>query len=172
MSMAQSKSEIYEFLNSKISEMHHTYSSKIELLSTFMMQAQDDIRDFKSEKNDHLLMVEDIKLELDQRDVPLKDQIKKNAKQVKSAAETMRKQSQCMLTVKSQLAELRDIVQELERNTLSISKYRDLEQQITDLKWHLHETLEERLNALSERQVSKDLDQEQAPAITEVVKQI
>ena len=58
---AKSKAEMYEFLNSKLDGMNGTYSSKIEMLSNFMMQAQDDVRDLKSVKNDSSFRLEDIK---------------------------------------------------------------------------------------------------------------
>ena len=39
VSMAQSKAEIYDFLNLKLSEIHETYSIKVEMLANFMLQA-------------------------------------------------------------------------------------------------------------------------------------
>lgn len=53
--LATSKNEIYEHLNLKLSEIHQIYSSKIEILSNFMMLAQDEIRDVKANKNDYFL---------------------------------------------------------------------------------------------------------------------
>lgn len=35
--MAQSKAEIYDFLNLKLSEIHDTYSTKVEMLANFML---------------------------------------------------------------------------------------------------------------------------------------
>jgi len=37
--LAQSKNDIYDYLNVKLGEMHNTYSQKIEMLSSFMMLA-------------------------------------------------------------------------------------------------------------------------------------
>ena len=67
-SLAESKTEIYEFMNLKISEIHQTYSTKIEMLSNFMMQAQDEVRELQSIKNDHSLKYEDIKTFVEGRD--------------------------------------------------------------------------------------------------------
>lgn len=55
--------------------MNSTYSSKIEMLSNFMMQAQDDVRDLKSVKNDSSFKLEDIKTLIDQRDKLVRDKI-------------------------------------------------------------------------------------------------
>ena len=67
-SLAESKAEIYEFMNLKISEIHQTYSTKIEMLSNFMMQAQDEVRELQSIKNDHNLRYEDIRTFVEGRD--------------------------------------------------------------------------------------------------------
>ena len=72
---AQSKAEMYEFLSQKLDGMNGTYSSKIEMLSNFMMQAQDDVRDLKSVKNDSSFKLEDIKTLIDQRDKLVRDKI-------------------------------------------------------------------------------------------------
>jgi len=37
--LAQSKNELYDYLNLKLTEIHNTYSQKIEMLSNFMMAA-------------------------------------------------------------------------------------------------------------------------------------
>ena len=66
---------MYEFLSQKLDGMNGTYSSKIEMLSNFMMQAQDDVRDLKSVKNDSSFKLEDIKTLIDQRDKLVRDKI-------------------------------------------------------------------------------------------------
>jgi hypothetical protein len=73
--LAQAKNETYDYLNHKLNEIHGTYSQKIEILSNFMMLAQDEIRDVKSNKNDWLLRQEEIKLLIDQREQALRDTV-------------------------------------------------------------------------------------------------
>ena len=50
------------------------------MLSNFMMQAQDEIRDLKAVKNDSNLGLEDIKTLIDQRDKVMRDSIQENAR--------------------------------------------------------------------------------------------
>ena len=78
----QSKNEIYDFLNLKINEMQTTYTSKIEMLSNFMMQAQDEIRDLKQVKHDSNFKLEDIKTLIDQRDILVRDKMQECIHQI------------------------------------------------------------------------------------------
>lgn len=74
-SLAQSKAEIYDFLNLKLSDIHETYSTKIEMLANFMLQAQDEIRELKSVKNDNSVKQEDIRTLVEARDKHINDRI-------------------------------------------------------------------------------------------------
>jgi dsDNA-specific endonuclease/ATPase MutS2 len=73
---------MYDFVNAKLEGMNGTYSSKIEMLSNFMMQAQDEIRDLKTVKNDSSFRLEDIKTLIDQRDKVVRDKIQETSHQV------------------------------------------------------------------------------------------
>jgi hypothetical protein len=78
LSLAQSKADIYDFLNLKLSEIHETYSTKVEMLANFMLQAQDEIRELKSVKIDTSLRQEDIRTLIEGRDKHINDQIQSN----------------------------------------------------------------------------------------------
>ena len=78
-SLAQSKAEIYDFLNLKLSDIHETYSTKIEMLANFMLQAQDEIRELKSVKNDNSVKQEDIRTLVEARDKHINDRIQENS---------------------------------------------------------------------------------------------
>ena len=97
---------MYDFLNQKIEGMNGTYSSKIEMLSNFMMQAQDDVRDLKSVKNDSSFRLEDIKTLIDQRDKLVRDKIQENTHQVIHLQSSIKENQGFMMSVKNEINDM------------------------------------------------------------------
>ena len=46
----QQKSELYDYINHKLADMNATNSNKLDLLSNFMMESQDQIKELQNSK--------------------------------------------------------------------------------------------------------------------------
>ena len=173
---AQSKSEIYDYLNLKLTDIHNTYSQKIEMLSNFMMLAQDEIRDLKSTKTDGMLKHEEMKLLIDARDKNLRDGLQSAVKQIKQVSESMRQQSSCVLQMKSQLTDTKCEMERIEQGSISQDKLTVMEQQIYQVETLFHDRLNEHMRSvqaeMKERKVDGQSNDAANPAMQEVVKQI
>lgn len=103
----QQKSEIYDYLSHQLSDMNTTYSAKLDLLSNFMLQAQDQIRDIQGMKNSGELNVKDISTQLQQRDKVVRDSLHQNSQQLIQLSNTLKDQSGFIMRLKGQLAEMK-----------------------------------------------------------------
>ena len=75
------------------------------MLSNFMMQSQDEIRDLKAVKNDSNLGLEEIKTLIDQNNKVMRDSIQENARQIVHVSSSLKDQSGFVLRLKSMISE-------------------------------------------------------------------
>lgn len=73
------KNEVYNFIALKLQESNQTFSNKAEVLSGLVQSLQEEVRSVRTQKNDSLLAIEDIKTLVDQRDRVFRDSLHENA---------------------------------------------------------------------------------------------
>jgi len=88
------------------------------MLSNFMMQAQDEIRDLKAVKNDSNLGLEEIKTLIDQNNKVMRDSIQENARQIVHVSSSLKDQSGFVLRLKTMISENQTQIQNHQQENL------------------------------------------------------